>query len=52
MLFGPMAIEGSVLELSDDNPEAFRLVLCSCYDVEIYPSNIDVALDAFILADK
>lgn len=52
MLFGPMAITGSELELTDDNPEALRIVLAHCYGVKIEPSNIDVALEVYMLADK
>ncbi|CAL4182148.1 unnamed protein product, partial [Meganyctiphanes norvegica] len=52
MLFGPMANKSSQLELPVDNPEAFKILLGSCYEVEIEPSDIDVALEVYMLADK
>ncbi|CAL4063157.1 unnamed protein product [Meganyctiphanes norvegica] len=52
MLFGPMANKGSELELPFDNPEAFKIVLGSCYEVGIETSDIDVALEVYMLADK
>ena len=52
ILFGPMAIKNSELELPVDNPEAFKIVLASCYEVDIEPSDIDVAPEVYMLADK
>ena len=52
MLFGSMAIVGSELELPDDNPEAFKIVLPHCYEVSIEPFGMDVALEVYMLANK
>ena len=52
MLFGSMAIKGSELELPDNNPDAFKIVLAHCYEVSIEPSGIDESLEVYMLADK
>ena len=52
MLFGPLAITSSELELPDDNPDAFKIVLAHCYEVTISPSDIHEAMEVYMLADK
>lgn len=52
MLYGPMGISGQMLELPDDDPTAFRIVMAHCYDVTINAENLDIALNLYKLADK